>query len=281
MRKDKDMAINLSKNEQQLTNEVMGKISLSKDKVNLEKHVINLSKTVIDLSKKSDVDLSILTAKVVVVLDYSGSARPLYNDGTVQETLKRLVPLGLTFDDNGEVDVYLFQDDYCHLEGMTMNNYDDYVREVIGHSGYRFGGTQYAPVLNAIINGASRTQQVATEKKGLFGRTKTVMQNTTIHEDAIVDGNEPTFILFITDGNNSDHGATNRLLREVSDKNVFIQFIGIGHEKFEYLRKLDDLDGRVRDNTGFTQMDSLRKVSDNELYTEVLEQFSQWLKGLQ
>ena len=36
--------IELKKNEEELTQEVMGKISLSKDKVNLEKHVVNLSK---------------------------------------------------------------------------------------------------------------------------------------------------------------------------------------------------------------------------------------------
>ena len=42
--------IELKKNEEELTQEVMGKISLSKDKVNLEKHVVNLSKCVVNLS---------------------------------------------------------------------------------------------------------------------------------------------------------------------------------------------------------------------------------------
>ena len=63
----------LKKTEEQLTKEVMGKISLSKDKVKLEKHVVSLSKTVVNLSKKSGVDLGSTSAKVVVVLDYSGS----------------------------------------------------------------------------------------------------------------------------------------------------------------------------------------------------------------
>ena len=39
--------------------------------------------------------------------------------------------------------------------------------------------------------------------------------------------------------------------------------------------------GRKRDNTGFTKMADLNKVDDNKLYTEVLKQFSAWLKGLQ
>lgn len=100
--------IELKKSEEELTKEVMGKISLSKDKTNLEKHVVSLSKTVVNLSKKSGVDLESTSAKVVVVLDYSGSMNGLYKNGTVQRTINRLVPLGLTFDDNGTIDVYLF-----------------------------------------------------------------------------------------------------------------------------------------------------------------------------
>lgn len=35
------------------------------------------------------------------------------------------------------------------------------------------------------------------------------------------------------------------------------------------------------DNTGFSKMANLNSANDNELYTNVLEQFSKWLKGLQ
>ena len=99
---------------------MMGKISLSKDKVNLEKHVVSLSKCVVNLSKKSGVDLGSTSAKVVVVLDYSGSMTNLYSNGTVQKTINRLVPLGLTFDDNGSIDVYLFQNDYRKLPDLNL-----------------------------------------------------------------------------------------------------------------------------------------------------------------
>jgi len=44
--------VQLRKTEEQITQEIMGKISLSKDKVKLEKHVVSLSKCVVDLSKK-------------------------------------------------------------------------------------------------------------------------------------------------------------------------------------------------------------------------------------
>ena len=258
--------INLQKNEQELTSSVMSKISLSKDKDKLEGHVVNLSKCVVDLSKKAEVDLGATRARVVVVLDYSGSMGNLYRNGTVQNTLNRLVPLGLTFDDNGEIDVYLFQNDYRKMDGMNLDNYENYINDVVNKSGYRMVGTCYAPVLNAIINGSTE------EKRGLFGLKKSV------GAAGLVDDAQPTFVLFITDGDNSDKSATDKVVIESSEKNVFIQFVGIGTERFEYLRKLDDLEGRKVDNTGFSAMKSLESASDAELYTNILEQFVDWLK---
>jgi hypothetical protein len=129
------------------------------------------------------------------------------------------------------------------------------------------GGTYYAPVLNAIINGYQ------LPKSGMFSRTQSV--------PPIVDNHMPTFILFITDGENADHSNTTSIIRTSSSMNVFIQFVGIGDETFKYLKKLDSLTGRARDNTGFVRMQDLSRVDDLELYTNVLEQFSNWLKGLQ
>ena len=128
------------------------------------------------------------------------------------------------------------------------------------------GGTAYAPVLKAIIMGDI--------KNSLFGGKKVL-------QEPIVDDGDPTFILFITDGENADKMASDTIIRTSSEMNVFIQFIGIGNEKFNYLKKLDDMPGRKRDNTGFSQMNDLNRASDSELYTNVLEQFSDWLNGIQ
>lgn len=263
--------INLKKNEQELTNEVMNKISLSKDKAKLEKHVVNLSKCVVDLSKKVDIDLGGIKAKVVLVLDYSGSMSNLYRNGTVQETINRLVPLGLTFDDNGSIDAYLFKTDYRKFDDITLGNYEDYVNKVIDKSGYRMGGTKYSPVLNAII-----TNENGKSNGGVLSKLFSSKNNSEKkgNEDEI------TFVLFITDGENSDSSATDEVIRESAKKKykTFIQFIGIGDEKFKYLRKLDDLDDREADNTGFSKMQDLKRASDKELYNNVLGQFAEWLK---
>ena len=257
----------LRKNEEQLTQELMSKISLSKDKVNLEKHVVNLSKCVVDISTKSGVDLGSTRAKVVVVLDYSASMTSLYNNGTVQRTINRLVPLGLTFDDNGSIDVFLFSSSYKKLADLNISNYENYVRNIVRSSMMSMGGTNYAPVLRAIIEGDT------VQTGFLFLKSE--------YTPPIVDNCDPTFILFITDGENSDRSACDTIIQKASPMNLFIQFIGIGNSTFNYLQKLDDLPGRVRDNTGFSRMQSLDNASDQELYTNVLDQFSKWLRGLQ
>lgn len=262
--------IELKKNEEELTKEVMGKISLSKDKAKLEKHVVSLSKTVVDLSKRNEVDLGSTSAKVVVVLDYSGSMSSLYRNGTVQRTINRLVPLGLTFDDNGTIDVYLFSNEYKKIDDLNLTNYESYVHDVVCSSGFSMGGTSYAPVLRSIIEGNRKTVG------GFFG-----FGGRTVVEEPIVDNGDPTFILFITDGENADKAEADKIIRKSSEMNVFIQFIGIGDEQFKYLMALDDMPGRKRDNTGFSKMRDLDKTDDHELYTNVLEQFSGWLNGLQ
>ena len=260
--------ISLKKTEKQLTQEVMGRISLSKDKVKLEKHVISLSKCVVNLSKNLRIDLGATRAKVVVVLDYSGSMTTLYRNGTVQSTLDRLVPLGLTFDDNGEIDVFLFETGFRRFEAMDLSNYSDYVTNIINRSGYSMGGTNYAPVLRAILEGYN-------ERQGGF------MGFGSRSVPPIVDNGDPTFILFITDGDNADKTNTDRIIRKASEMNVFIQFIGIGSGRFNYLMSLDDMEGRKRDNTGFSSMLDLSRASDDELYTNILSQFSAWLNDLQ
>lgn len=249
--------------EKKLTDKMMGKISLSKDKVNLEKHVVSLSKCAAGLSVKNGVDLGGLVARVVVALDYSGSMRHMYKSGVVQQTINKLLPLGLAFDDNGSVDVFLFQSDYCRMPSLDISNYETFVNNVIMTSGYRMGGTNYAPVLEAIVEG---------ERGGFLGRK--------IVSEPIVNDYCPTFILFMTDGSNADPGDTSAIIKSSSEKNVFIQFIGIGNDEFKYLRKLDDLRGRARDNTGFSSMKDLVSVTDDELYANVLGQFSEWLMGL-
>ena len=111
------------------------------------------------------------------------------------------------------------------------------------------GGTQYAPVLEDIVH-----------------YYKDLEPSTT-----------PSFIIFITDGENMDHDKTDRIVRELSNYNMFVQFVGIGSERFNYLQSLDNLSGRKHDNTGFIAVRDMTKMDDGQLYTEILRQYKEWL----
>ena len=45
------------------------------------------------------------------------------------------------------------------------------------------------------------------------------------------------------------------------------------------LRSLDNMKGRKYDNTGFTAVKDMNSMSDEELYTEILRQYKDWLNS--
>lgn len=225
----------------------------SKSGISLKKSTITLDKSLDKISLAKKVDLCNHKAKVCVAMDYSRSMSKLYKDGTVQAIISRLMPIALMFDDNCELDIWIFDEHYVRMEPMTISNFEDYVTTEILSKGIRMGATSYAPVLDDII----RHYFVEQDNK-----------------DKV-----PTFVIFITDGANDDKRPTNDIIKKSSELNMFIQFIGIGKEKFDYLERLDGLKGRPVDNTGFVKIEDIDGIKDNELYEKVIEQYPDWLKA--
>ena len=219
--------------------------------IDMSKSTESLNKVLIDMSKSSKIDMSKHTARVAVAMDYSGSMSNLFYNGSVQDVITRILPIALRFDDNGELESWLFSNDFDRLDAVTINNYKNYVRKVMMKSGMSMGGTCYAPVLRDMI---------------------------TYYKD-VEPSSIPSFIIFITDGDNWDTSETNDIIKELSNYNIFVQFIGIGDAQFNYLRSLDDMKGRKNDNTGFTAVRDMNKMSDEELYTEILRQYKNWLNN--
>lgn len=208
--------------------------------IDMSKHNENLGKVLIDMSKGSKIDMTKHTARVALAMDYSGSMDWLYDNGSVQETISRLLPIALRFDDNGELESWLFSNGAERLKAANADNYSSYVKNVMKKAHMYMGGTNYAPVLKEMV---------------------------TYYKD-IEPSEIPAFIIFITDGENSDTFATNAVIKELSEYNIFVQFIGIGDEDFDYLKSLDDMKGRKHDNTGFT---AVKDMSKNQKISMVKE----------
>ena len=230
--------------------------------ISLEKQLDLRKNIVLDLKKKKGIEN--IKAQVILSLDFSGSMDRLYSNGAVQSLVERLLPLGLAFDDNGEVDFYLF-DDKCNKlrENLTINNINGYINsKIIGK--YSMGGTHYAPVITKIVEDfGSFTEQSSSGFLG-FGKKTTKKYNKL---------SMPVFVIMITDGENSDISASEEAISEAAKAGIFFQFVGIGKSSFPFLEKLDNLSNRVIDNAGFFKVDDLSNKTDEQLYTLLLNEF--------
>lgn len=210
---------------------------------------------VLDLKKR--IGLEGQKAQVVFAMDFSGSMTNLYRNGSVQTLSERILPLGMAFDDNGEVDFYIFHDGYKKLpENLTISNIPGYINtKVLGK--YSMGGTNYAPIINAIVSDFK-------PKKGFFSGSKPLEY--------------PVYVIFITDGENYDKREAEQAIVEASKYGIFFQFVGIGSEQFNFLQKLDNLQGRNIDNANFFKVQDLASKTDDDLYNLLLTEFPSFVK---
>lgn len=209
----------------------------------LEKHKINLEKTIVNLSKEKNVDISKNKANVIFAIDVSGSMYNSFYNGALQKLLNKIFTLALSIDDDGKLKVYSFNNSAKKQKDVDIKNYKNYISYNLNIS----GGTSYSPVI------------------------KLISENENLSEN--------TLIIFITDGDNDDKSKFEEEIRNFSNKNCFIQFVGIGNERFTYLEKLDNLENRKVDNTGFEKFEDIYNLSDSDLYLGLLSQYADWLKN--
>lgn len=199
------------------------------------------------LEKKN---LTNVTARVGLVLDISGSMRKLYKNGTVQRVVERILAVASQFDDDGALDIWVYDNEFSRLKPVTEHDFEGYVDQYILNNDliHKFGRNDEPPVMEDVI------QKYTTEDPS----------------------KDPAFIVFINDG-----GCKRTIKKPViasSDKPLFWQFVGIGDSNFEVLEKLDEMDGRYIDNANFFHIKDIETISDNELYDLLLNEFPDWLK---
>lgn len=210
----------------------------------------------IDLKKKSATivlekkKLTGVKARVGVVLDISGSMRRLYKESVVQEVVERVLAVASQFDDDGELDVWVYDNEFSRLPAATEATFMGYVeKNILSNSGvHKFGRNDEPKVMEDVIR--KYTKQDPSD--------------------------EPVFLVFINDG--GCKSGIKKFIVESSDKPIFWQFVGIGDSNFDVLRRLDTMVGRVVDNANFFHVDDISQVSDEELYNQLLNEFPMWLK---
>jgi hypothetical protein len=217
--------------------------------------------------------------RVVADLDVSGSMNmrgtPFYNDGTVERAFEKLLGLAFKFDDNGEIDVFAFDNSAHELPTAKIADFGHYVTRNITKQWNRYGGgTSYARPLQANMDflfGEQAAQQAkpAGFLGGMFAK-KPVTPAPSAQE-------LPALVLFFTDGDAPDGAEAGRILAaaEASNKPVYFHLIGIGTATtFPVLKKLAD----DYDNCGFINLHSI-DMSDDDLYRALTtDEFVAFLK---
>lgn len=264
--------VRLTKGEDKLPAEERAKLSLRKEKVAkvmLEKKIANV------------------TARIILVMDCSGSMSWLFSNKTVQETVKRVVAVAAQMDDDGEMEAWRFASESSQVPSMELASMPAWVDHCMvmdegirnhtsgggtggGGGGGLFGRKKAAPT--APNTGFGRIEKVGwsnNEDKVIADVRKFIKKNPTT---------DPTFVLFFSDGGVGRNEPIERELKASSLEPVFWQFIGLGSSGgYGILEKFDKMTDRPLDNTGFFSVDNIQSMSDDELYKLILSEFPEWV----
>ncbi|MGW0559085.1 VWA domain-containing protein [Streptomyces sp. NPDC003016] len=193
-------------------------------------------------------------AAVYLVLDYSGSMKPYYQDGSVQALADRVLGLSANLDDDGSVPVVFFSTDVDAVTDIALDNHRGRIDTVVAGLGH-MGKTSYHLAMDAVIDHYLDSGSTA-----------------------------PALVVFQTDGGPVNKLAAERYVCKAAKLPLFWQFVGFGNTRstqFDFLRKLDELAVPARrpvDNAGYFHAGpDPRQVSDAELYDRLVREFPAWL----
>ena len=209
-----------------------------------------------------------VVARVVLVLDASGSMSFLYSKGVVADVVERMAAVAAQLDDDGEMQAWTFASNPARLPDLRLGELPEWLRlhVRVGEVGlFRRGrkkGLDPSQVDMRDVGIQNEEQKVIAEVRAF------VRDNPA---------SAPTLVLFFSDGGVYRNKEIERELREAVEEPVFWQFVGLGKSNYGVLERFDTLAGRRVDNVGFFAVDDIGTVPDAELYDRLLSEFPQWI----
>ncbi len=220
----------------------------------LEKEVEKVSQLILTKSGGKSIQCN-----VALDIDVSGSAKWLYENGSMQRLVERVLPVAMSLDDNKTLDMWVFDDSCQKVTSVKEGNYEGYVnRSIVNKAGLKlWGSTNYSPVLK------ENEAEFAPKSGGFFSKKTEA---------------KPTLIYFFTDGENFDVKSTTDVLEKwQKDKlPLYVMFVGIGNANFSFIKRCGD----AYPNVGFTSVKNLENaVKGDEFYNELTPQeMIDWFK---
>lgn len=243
----------LTKGEERLPVDMRKRLSLRKEQV------------AVSLRKHGAAEV---TARVILVLDASGSMAPQYSKGVVADVVERMAAVAAQLDDDGEMQAWTFASHPARLPDLRLGELSDWLRlhvRVGEMSLFRRGrkkGLDPSQVDMREVGIQNEEQKVIAEVRSFVGSNPAAA---------------PTLVLFFSDGGVYRNTEIERELREAVEEPVFWQFVGLGRSNYGVLERFDTLPGRRVDNVGFFAVDDISTVPDPELYDRLLSEFPLWI----
>ncbi|MEV5461801.1 VWA domain-containing protein [Streptomyces cellulosae] len=243
------------KGEERLPVDMRKRLSLRKEQV------------AVSLRKHGAADV---TARVILVLDASGSMSFLYSKGVVADVVERMAAVAAQLDDDGEMQAWTFATNPARLPDLRLGELPEWLRlhvrvgEISLFRRKRKKGLDPSQVDMREVGIQNEEQKVIAEVRAY------------VRENPVP---APTLVLFFSDGGVYRNAEIEAQLREAVEEPVFWQFVGLGHANYGVLERFDTLPGRRVDNVGFFSVDDISRVPDAELYDRLLSEFPQWIRA--
>ncbi|WP_431963996.1 VWA domain-containing protein [Actinacidiphila sp. bgisy160] len=248
-------ATRLTKGEEHLPPDMRERLSLRKEQVavSLRKH-----------------GAAGVVARVILVLDASGSMSGLYARGVVADVVERMAAVAAQLDDDGDMQAWTFASHSARLPDLRIAELPLWLRlhvrvgelSLFGRPKKPRHGLQPGQVDMRFVGIQNEEQKVIAEVRAFVRAYPTAA---------------PTLVLFFSDGGVYRNAQIEQQLREAVEEPVFWQFVGLGRADYGVLERFDTLPGRRVDNVGFFAVDDIATVPDAELYDRILSEFPSWM----
>ncbi|MGW7277586.1 VWA domain-containing protein [Streptomyces sp. NPDC054844] len=243
----------LTKGEEHLPVDMRKRLSLRKEQV------------AVSLSKHGAAGV---TARVILVLDASGSMSFLYSKGVVTDVVERMAAVAAQLDDDGEMQAWTFASTPARLPDLRIGELPEWLRlhvRVGEISLFRRGRKKGLHPEQVDM----RAVGIQNEEQKVIAEVRSYVRDNP--------ASAPTLVLFFSDGGVYRNAEIERELREAVEEPVFWQFVGLGRSNYGVLERFDTLPGRRVDNVGFFAVDDISTVPDPELYDRLLSEFPSWI----
>jgi hypothetical protein len=196
-----------------------------------------------------------VSARVVLVLDASGSMSFLYSGGVVADVVERMAAVAAELDDDGEMQAWTFASDPARLPDLRLGELPEWLRLHV-----RVGEMSLFRRSKKPRKGL-QPGQVDMRSVGIQNEEQKVIAQVRDYVRANPAA-VPTLVLFFSDGGVHRDAAIEKELRAAAEEPVFWQFVGLGRSNYGVLERFDTLPGRRVDNVGFFAVDDIRTVPD-------------------